>query len=197
MTVTIGVGVEGISDKDFWDDLLHRCFSSVRFDVWNMKTRGKLIARSHDRLGTFEDAKYAAGILILDRDSGPCADAQVVRSEFPEKVKAELEKSLQERYLYLCIAVRKLESWFLADREAVTAILPEVNCDVPQDTSLWGIGKLQELWRQQWGRNSAYNKRDFARQIALRFSVERAVQHSRSLSVAWERIQVAVARRTK
>ena len=39
----IGVGVEGPSDRAFWDKVLHKYFPGVRFDIRNMKTRDKLI----------------------------------------------------------------------------------------------------------------------------------------------------------
>ena len=35
--MTVGVGVEGPSDRDFWDKVLHKHFPVVRFDVRNMK----------------------------------------------------------------------------------------------------------------------------------------------------------------
>ena len=35
----IGVGVEGASDRVFWDKVLRKHFSGVHFDIRNMKSR--------------------------------------------------------------------------------------------------------------------------------------------------------------
>ena len=40
--MTVGVGVEGPSDRDFWDKVLHKNFPVVRFDVRNMKNKERL-----------------------------------------------------------------------------------------------------------------------------------------------------------
>ena len=188
----IGVGVEGPSDRAFWTQYLHRAFPGERFDVRNMKTREKLIAATARLLATFRDAHYAAGMIVLDRDKDPCVAE--LRNLFDHEVRVELGRPLPERFLFLCVAVRKLESWFLADREAVIAVVPEASYDAPEDTSIWGVGKLRELWKQQYGVNSALNKIAFAEQVAPHFSAKRAKQHSKSLEISWTRICHAVQR---
>ena len=50
----IGVGVEGPSDRIFWDKLLHKSFSpAVRFDVRAMKDRARLIRSAPALLESF------------------------------------------------------------------------------------------------------------------------------------------------
>jgi hypothetical protein len=188
----IGVGVEGPSDLEFWRKYLHRAFPGRRFDVRNMKTREKLVAAAPRLLATFRDMCYSAGLIILDLDKNPCVPDVI--ELFDEAVRTELRKPLDERYLFLCVAIRKMECWFLADADAVTAVLPDVSYELPPDTSVWGVGKLRGLWKEQYGKAAALNKIDFAKRAAPRFSAERALLHSASLRIAWHRIKLAAAR---
>ena len=158
-----------------------------------MKNRHKLISDAPRLLATFRDAGYAAGIIILDLDTNPCVED--VRSLFDEVLRREFQKAMEERYLHLCVAIKELESWFLADYEAVRRVLPAAAYKLPGNTCIWGAGKLKELWKQQYGgRLVAFNKIDFAARIAPLFCVERAKEHSASLRTAWERIELAASR---
>lgn len=58
----VGIGVEGPSDREFWDKVLHKHFPKVRFDVRNMKTREKLINQSLQLLEQFRSLQYTAGL---------------------------------------------------------------------------------------------------------------------------------------
>ncbi len=191
---TIGVGVEGPSDSRFWVKTLHRCFGAgaVRFKVQNMSNRHGLIQKAGRLLGMFRGLHYAAGILILDQDKDPCVTD--LRNLFDEAVRTELTKPLAERYLHLCVARREIESWYLADSDAITAILPSAQYDLPKDTSVWGKGKLRELCKSA---GIGYNELAFAEQIAPKFNAQRARPYSESLRVAWERIENAVTRGLK
>ena len=71
--MTVGVGVEGPSDRDFWDKVLHKHFPVVRFDVRNMKNKERLISQSIALLEQFRSLQYTAGFVILDRDKDPPA----------------------------------------------------------------------------------------------------------------------------
>lgn len=184
------VGVEGPSDMWFWRKYLHRVFPGVLFDVRNMKNRGKLIGASEKLLWSFQDLNYNAEILILDIDKNPCVTD--IRSLFEPRVATEFRRPWRERFLQVCVADRKIESWFLSDRDAVSKVLPKANYDVPEDTKVWGKGKLRELCRQH---RQTYNEVAFSQQIAPHFSADRAAGHSASFQLAWERIQVAVTRR--
>ena len=59
-----GVGVEGPSDRIFWEKVLHKYFRRSRFDVRAMKTRDKLIRESPLLLETFRSAHYDAGLFF-------------------------------------------------------------------------------------------------------------------------------------
>ena len=186
----IGVAVEGPSDLRFWRKFLHRSFRGWLFDVHNMKNRSKLIRDTTRLLDMFRGLGYSAGVIILDRDRNPCVSDLL--EEFDDRVRTEFGKPLDQRYLHLCVAVKELESWFLADRQAVVSVLPDVSYDVPADTSIWGAGRLHGLWRQQYGKNSAFNKISFAETIARRFSADRAMHHSASLRISWDHINNAL-----
>ena len=188
--IRVGVGVEGRSDLEFWRKYLHREFQGCHFDVCNMNGREKLIASTPKLLDTFHSAGYRAGIIILDRDKDPCIEE--LRKLFTVGMQAEFRKPLEQRYLFLCTAVRKIECWFLADHQAVIEVLPDVSYELPDDTGKWGVGKLKKLWKEQYSEFSTLNKIEFARQIAPRFSATRGSAYSASLKIAWERIQFAV-----
>lgn len=184
---TIGVGVEGPSDLRFWRKYLHRTFADRRFDVRNMSGRPRLIKQAPRLLDAFRSLRYRAGIIILDLDKNPCVSDLI--AQFDEPVQCELRRPLADRYLHICVAVRKIESWFLADREAVTAVLPGAEYEVSCYTNKWGKRKLGELCRNIGLR---YNELWFAEEIAPEFCATRAMTHSSSLALAWERIANAV-----
>ena len=77
--MTIGVGVEGPSDRAFWDKVLHKHFPGARFDIRNMKTRDKLIRATPRLLDSFRSRHYAAGFILVDRDRDPCIAAVLER----------------------------------------------------------------------------------------------------------------------
>ena len=64
--MTFGVGVEGPSDKHFWDKVLHKHFKGHSFDVCNMKNRDKLIRETPRLLNQFQNMRYAAGFILVD-----------------------------------------------------------------------------------------------------------------------------------
>ncbi len=192
MMDTIGVAVEGPSDLRFWRKYLHRTYRTHKFHLHNMRGRSRLIREAPHLLDLFHDLHHVAGLIILDQDKDPCVSS--ILNEFTPAIRDELSKPLAERYLHLCVAHRKIESWFLADSEAVRRVLPDADYDMPDDTRIWGAGKLGELWKQQHGRTSTYNKIDFAESIALYWSPHRAEEHSASLRIARARIESAATR---
>ena len=181
--------MEGPSDLRFWRKVLHRTFPQHRFDVRNMSNRPRLIRESVRLLETFRDAHYPAGVIVLDQDKNPCSTD--LSDLFDETVRAELRRPIDERYLFLCIAKRKIESWYLADSEAVQSVFPSVQYDMPNDTSIWGKRKLGELCRAA---GLTYNEISFAEQIAPHFSANRAMKFSESLTIGWARVEAAVGR---
>jgi len=184
--VTIGVAVEGPSDRDFWDKVLHKHFRPVRFDVHNMKNRGALIREVPRLIETFRDLKYAAGFILVDRDDDLCLGA--VLGLLPAHVQLQARQPVNERFLFVFVAVRGLESWFLADDQAIAAVLPKAAYSAPPETGeLDPKEVIQRLWRQQYGR-VAFNKIEFAKKMAPRFDPTRAMGYSVSFAYSWGRI---------
>lgn len=184
--MTIGVGVEGPSDRIFWEKVLHKHFRRLRFDIRALNNREKLIRATPQLLATFQDAHYQAGFIVLDRDKSPCVSA--VLDEFDGQIQYETRLPLAQRFLHVCVAIRELEAWFLADDEAIKSILPKTVYRAPVETGAMGAeGRLKELWRQQYDR-VVFNKIDFANRFAPLFSPDVAAVHSKSFKYFWERI---------
>lgn len=187
----IGVGVEGPSDLAFWEKVLHKHLRGTRFDIRNMKNCDKLIREAPQLLDSFRDLHYEAGFLLLDYDKvfrviGSCP-AEVLQ-RFDTRVREEATKAPSERYLFVCVAVRGLEAWYLADGEAIGQALPDVTYAASPETGSIDAGTtLKTLWRQQYG-NVAFNKIDFAKRIAPRFKPDSACAHSASFTHFWARI---------
>ena len=197
MRPKIGIGVEGVSDRDFWRPFLRRIFPGIDFKFWTMKGREKLIRRTPDLLDTFRNAHFAAGIIIVDCDKDPCITH--VMDLFEATVKQEFRTPREDAYFFLCVAVRKMENWFLADEHAVSQVLPDAQYDLTGDSSLIGVGTLlKRLWKERHGATSTFNKRLFAASIAPHFDPDRAGTNSHSFARSWMRITSAVdrARRT-
>lgn len=188
--MTIGVGVEGPSDRAFWDKVLHKHFPGVRFDIRNMKTREKLIRATPRLLDSFRSLRYAAGFILVDRDRDPCVAAVLERLDAVSREAAR--QPADERYLFVCVAIRGFEAWLLADAAAIKALLPRASYTAPSDTAGLNPGRLlRTLWQQQYGQNSTPNKIGFARMMASPFEPEAAGQHSASFSYFWSRLTAA------
>ena len=186
----IGVGVEGPSDRSFWDKVLHKHFPGVRFDVRNMQNRDKLVRATPRLLDNFRSLHYAAGFILVDRDKDPCVAAILQR--FDEVSREEARRPADERYLFVCVAIRGLEAWFLADTTAIKALLPKATYTAPSNTeSLNPAKKLKALWQQQYGGNSSPNKPDFAKRLAPKFAPEAAGRHSASFAYFWSHLTAA------
>lgn len=187
----VGIGVEGPSDKEFWEKVLHKHHRGVRFDIRNMKNRTKLISAAPNLLDSFRGLGYECCIILIDRDSEQCPEAVI--DLFDERIVTEARKPLRERFLSIAVAVRELESWFIADTDAVQAVLPDAAIDTISNTDGVGAeGKIRQYWRDQYGAGSP-NKIDFARSIAPRFDPARAVERSPSFSFFWNRLSSLVS----
>ena len=188
--MTIGIGVEGPSDRAFWDKVLHKHFPGVRFDIRNMKNRDKLVRATPRLLDNFRSLHYAAGFILVDRDKDPCVAAILQR--FDAAIQQEARQPEDARYLSICVAIRGFEAWLLADVTAVKTLLPGASYTVPSDTASLNPGKkLKELWQQQYGRNSSPNKIGFASMMEPQFEPGRARQHSASFTYFWSRLTAA------
>jgi hypothetical protein len=188
------VGVEGPSDFQFWHKVLHKHFRGCRFDVRNMKNRDKLIRETPKLLETFQDSHYAAGFILVDMDNDPCLSSVLSLFDVAINTAARLpDKS--SRFLHICIAREEIESWYLADEDAIKAVIPGCTWRAPTDTSWVSKGKLRALVKNHLGRNASFNEIDFAKTIAPKFDPGRARAHSTSFCYFWELVESKVRRR--
>ena len=187
----IGVGVEGPSDFKFWHKVLHKHFPGVRFDIHNMKNSGALIRETPRLVNLFRSLHYDAAFIVTDRDkiahdNTRCPEP--VLAQFENEVQTEARKPRVERYLSICVSIRGLEAWFLADANAIRTVLPKVVYESPTKTDGIDTGEqIKALWRNRHGR-IAFNKIDFAEQIAVPFDPDSAREHSDSFAYFWQRI---------
>jgi Domain of unknown function (DUF4276) len=144
--MTFGVGVEGPSDFQFWHKVLHKHFRGCRFDVRNMKNRDKLIRETPKLLDTFRDCHYAAGFILVDLDDDPCLGSVLGLFDAAIRTAARLPDK-RARFLHVCIAIEELESWYLADADAINAVIPGCTWSAPTDTSSVAKGNLRALVR--------------------------------------------------
>ena len=161
---TVGVAVEGPSDRAFWRKFLHRMYRPQRFDVHIMKGRQRLVRDAAKLLDMFRDAHYCAGILIIDIDDDHCVTE--TRESFADEILEELQRDRSERYLHLCVADAKIESWYLADGEAIRSVIRGVEYDAREYDPRWAKKKLGELHVQV---GTVYDSIDFGERIAQKF----------------------------
>lgn len=192
--MTFGVGVEGPSDFQFWHKVLHKHFRGCRFDVRNMKNRDKLIRETPKLLDTFRDCHYAAGFILVDLDKDPCLGS--VLGLFDEAIRAAAKlPDKKARFLHVCIAIEEVESWYLADADAINAVIPGCTWSAPTDTSSLAKSNLRSLIRNHLGKNAGFNEIDFAKTIAPKFDPTRARSHSASFRYFWELMESKARRR--
>jgi hypothetical protein len=181
--MTIGVGVEGPSDLQFWDKVLHKHFRGHTFDVRNMKNRDKLIRETPRLMESFAGCHYAAGFSLVDMDDDPCVSA--VLGLFDEAVRNTRQNAREARAFHVCIAIKEIESWFLADTTAIQAVMPGCEWEVPEDTRTTAKGRLRTLYKAHLGKQASFNEIAFAKDIAPKFSPARALPHSASFRYFW------------
>ncbi|HXT40035.1 MAG TPA: DUF4276 family protein [Candidatus Angelobacter sp.] len=186
--MTFGVGVEGPSDFQFWHKVLHKYFRGCRFDVRNMKNRDKLIRETPKLLETFRDCHYAAGFILVDLDDDPCLSS--VLDLFDSAIRQAARRSdKRDRFLHVCMAIKELESWYLADADAINAVIPGCEWNAPADTGTVAKGKVQGLVKTHLGRNASFNEIDFAKSMGPKFNPGRARPHSASFRYFWELLE--------
>ena len=188
----IGVGVEGPSDRVFWHRVLHKHFRGIQFDVRNMRTKETLIRQAPQLLEAFRSLQYTAGFILVDRHRDPCFGSVLQR--FDEAIRGEARRPVNDRYLFVCVAIRGLESWFLADPFSINELMPRTNYSAPRETArVDPKRKLSDLWTKQFGPNSSPRKIGFSRMMAPEFDPEVARQHSVSFDYFWTRLTTTLA----
>jgi hypothetical protein len=183
--MTFGVGVEGPSDFQFWNKVLHKHFRGCRFDVRNLKNRDKLIRETPKLLETFRDCHYAAGFILVDLDADSCPGNVLGLFDTAIRTMARLPDK-KSRFLHVCIAIQEIESWYLADADAINEVIPGCAWCAPDDTGSVAKGKLRSLVKHHLGANAGFNEIDFAKTMAPKFDPHRALPHSASFRYFWE-----------
>ncbi|MEX0761690.1 MAG: DUF4276 family protein [Dehalococcoidia bacterium] len=187
----IGVVVEGASEKKFLDRVLHKYNPNVQFDVRIMKGRNKLIQSSVSMMQQFYSARYQRGFFITDLDDNECP-LQIIH-EFPDEVRENALKPKAIRFVTICVAMRDLEGWLLADQEAIRSVLPQCEYIAPSDTSNLNTGKLlTKLWNSEHP-NTALNKISFAASMSYNFDPARAAVNSPSFEYFWKRLRSCIS----
>lgn len=189
----IGVAVQGPSDREFWVKVLHKNFPLVQFDVRNMKCQFKLIKSIPRFFNNCMSLKYGKAFVLLDLDDSPCVSGLI--NSLDPFCKKEAKKPIEKRFLHICIAIRELEAWFLADGTAIQSIFERSNYSPKGDTGKINTTKqLEKILRENYGHNnSSLNKIEFARMIAPVFNPENAVTRSESFSYFWTRMKDALS----
>ncbi len=186
----IGVGVEGPSDFQFWSKVLPKFFRGWQFDIRNMKNRSKLVGATPDLVEEFRGRKQKAAVIILDRDDDPCVKS--VLNTFDPSVVAEATKQpAEDRFVHICLAVKKLECWYLADATAIEAVIPGAEwCPATDTANCNGKREIEQLLRSKSKVSIGYNEIDFAKGIAPKFDPGRAEVHSASFRHVWKRLSL-------
>ena len=191
--MTFGIGVEGPSDYQFWHKVLHKHFRGCRFDVRNMKNRDKLIRETPKLLETFQDCHYAAGFILVDLDNDPCVTSALELFDAAIRNTTRLPDR-KSRFLHICVAIKEIESWYLADADAINAVIPGCAWQSLPDSGSVAKGKLRSLVKNHLGRNASFNEIHFAKAIAPKFQPNRARPHSASFRYFWELMELKVRR---
>jgi len=182
----IGVIVEGPSDQIFWSKLLWRVIPGFNWDVRPLHGRPKVFAGAANLETAFRRVKAAAVMVLVDGDDDPCAT--VVRNQFPLSLREAFTKASHERDAHLFVAFTKLESWMLADEEAIRTVTNFDGYESVLETSTGGSkAKLREILRS-YSPGKAFNEIAFAKEMSRQFSPERAKAHSASFSYFWNRL---------
>lgn len=192
--IRIGIGVEGPSDYTFWNKVLHRHFanSGVLFRISVMHNRSKLIGGAERLLAAFASAGCAAVFLIVDKDKDPCMTS--VYDEFSDDFQTRLRDRTKQPACRLCVADRELESWFLADEDAMRAALGLADYSAAMGGGkIAGKGKLEKLLIEHASLGAAFNEIAFAKQIGALFRPENAARNSASFAYFWDKLESAIA----
>ncbi len=188
----IGIAVQGPSDREFFDKVLHKHFHGITFDVRNLKSQHKLIRQAPALLETFRGAGYCAGFILVDRDDSTCISA--VFKLFDKTIQETARQPRDSRYLHICVAIRELEAWYLADSQAIAAIFPKASYSSAEETgSLNAEAKIRDIWQQQYGSCSAVNKIDLAKTISTKFHPAKAQTRSKSFAYFWNMLGKKIA----
>ena len=187
----IGVAVQGPSDFVFWNRVLHKHIAGVSFSVRDLKSQQKLAAAAGALAEGFRNSGYDALFLLLDADKSLCvAD---VRASLDEPTRNLVGEARENRWVFLSVAFRELETWYCADPEALSNA---VEAPVPPEITgvTGGEAALSRFFREKLGRTLGLNKRDLAARMSLHFEPARARKNSASFHYFWSSLEAVLSR---
>lgn len=187
-----GVGVEGPSDRIFWNKVLNKHFAPHHFDVRNMQNREKLIRATPALMEQFRSAKFDGVFILADKDKERCFTE--LRELFGETERRASRLPRPERFLNICAPVRNVEAWYLADEAGVRSAIPGTEYVVPASTDGKGKGAIRGLLTALHGNQATYNEILFATSIAPVFAPAIARLHSPSFNYFWTRLEEATSK---
>ena len=157
-----------------------------------MKGKTKLVRRAAELTDRFRSLHYPFSIILVDRNSDPCITATI--ESFDQETVTAARAPLGQRDVLICVAVAELESWYLADEEAIRYAIPGVSYSAPTETGLIGAERaIRCLWRKAGHQGPpGGGKLGLARDVAQQFDPERAKRHSASFAYFWDRIKTAI-----
>ncbi len=160
-----------------------------------MKNRDKLIRETPRLMESFRDCHYAAGFSLVDMDDDPCISA--VLDLFDGAVRtAACTGDRAARSFHVCVAIKEIESWYLADATAIQALMPDCEWrEAPADTCRVAKGRLRTLSKDHFGRHASFNEIAFAKDMAPKFRPARALPHSASFRYFWGAVEHRIRRR--
>ena len=127
---------------------------------------------------------------MVDRHRDPCTTAVLHR--FGDTISREARKPEDEHYLFICVAIKGLEAWYLAAPSAINSLFSKAGYEAPEETAtLDPKQRLKTLWKKQFGKSSALNKISSAQMMAPKFDADEARNRSASLDYFWTRMNGA------
>ena len=190
--IRIGVGVEGPSDKAFWEKVLHRSFPGCLFKIVNLSGKVPLARTAPDVAERFRNSGFAAAFFLLDADKLPCASAALELFDKSFR-KTAFRQPVQSRFAHIVVAIREMESWVLADEGCIRELFdyPEYKAPGLEDKA-GGKARFQQLCREHNGYIGGMNDRELAGRIGSRFSPARARKNSASFDYFWSRLTARI-----
>lgn len=167
--VVLGIVVEGTSDLIFlkqnapwWRQ------KGFVLKVRQAQGRPRLIRDAQKHLDLLRQQGCHYVLFLLDQDQDPCAPATARR----------LANLRREPDVLVCVCVRELEAWFLADGQALQVATGTTFSHLPTDSLRDAKAQLKRLFQRRIGKFPT--EVEMARRIAPHFSLERAAQGNRS-----------------
>ncbi len=117
-----------------------------------------------------------------------------VYEEFADEFRKRLRDGTRQPPYCLCVADRELESWYLADEEAMREVLGLAGYSAATGGGkIAGKGKLEKLLIEHASVGAAFNEIAFAKQIGALFRPENAAKNSASFAYFWDKLVSAIA----